>query len=56
MEERRAGAVQSFAPRSSSQEVGGYNEPTDVCHAHKFLPAVVKLDLIICSSGGKIKI
>ncbi len=45
-----------FSQRSSSQEVEGYNEPGDGCHTHKFLPATVKLDLIICSSVDKIKI
>ena len=54
--ERKVGAVQFFGHRSSSQEVAGYNEPGYDCHAHKFLPAVVKLDLINCSSGGKIKL
>lgn len=50
------GVVQFFGRRLSSQEVAGYNEPRDGCHTHKFLPVVVKLDLIICSSVGKIKI
>lgn len=50
------GALQFFGQRSSSQEVAGYNEPRDGCHTHKFLPAVVKLDLIICSSVDKIKL
>lgn len=41
---------------SSSQEVAGYNEPRHSYHTHKFLPAMVKLDLIIFSSVDKIKI
>lgn len=55
-EERKVGVVLFFGERSSSQEVAGYNEPRDGCHTHKFLPAMVKLDLIICSSVDKIKI
>lgn len=41
---------------SSSQEVAWLNEPQDDVHSHKFLPAVVKLDLIISLSADKIKL
>lgn len=41
---------------SSSQEVARLNEPGDGVHSHKFLPAVVKLDLIISLSADKIKL
>lgn len=54
--EKKMRALLFFSQRSSSQEVAGYNEPRDSCHTHKFLPARVKLDLIICSSVDKIKI
>lgn len=36
---------------SSSQEVAWLNEPPDGVRSHKFLPAVVKLDLIISPSA-----
>lgn len=40
----------------SSQEVARLNKPGDGVHSHKFLPAVVKLDLIISPSADKIKL
>lgn len=55
-EERKVGVVLFFGEGSSSQAVAGYNDPQDGCHTHRFLPAMVKLDLIICSSVDKIKI
>lgn len=41
---------------SSSQEVARLNELRDGLHSHKFLPAGVKLDLIISLSADKIKL
>lgn len=49
------GVVQSEIV-SYSQEVARLNEPWDGVHSHKFLPAVVKLDLIISPSADKIKL
>lgn len=50
------GVVLFFSHRSSSPEVAGHNDPGDGCHTHKFLPAVVKLDLIMGPPVDKIKI